>query len=176
MVDVVAADDALREHLGKPLFDMLLAHEADAVIAPLRDEDGIDSLRLYRWQLMAVIPNRHELATSADHVTIDALEGCQLLLSPPDHASRRLVDQAFPLPVEPYYENASTESLLAYVEAGLGIAILPDDALWPSPTRVHRPLVVEQSEWHALHWRRGEDAVDERLAQVKSAMEAKWRN
>jgi DNA-binding transcriptional LysR family regulator len=172
VVDVVA-DDSLRTDAGQPLFDLLDFHQTDLIIAPRRHALRVDSLPLYSWSLRAVIPIRSPLARSREPIDIQELAKQGLLVSPESHTSRQIIEQAFVqagVPFKPRYESHSTESLLAYVDAGLGVAILPEDALWSSPkTRTERSLAGHGGITHSLYWRVGEDRYDERLEPVLAA-------
>jgi DNA-binding transcriptional LysR family regulator len=173
-LDIVAADDALRVDGGKALFQMLADHQVDVVIAPLRQEPHLASCPLYRWELRVVIPKRFPLADASGPVDVSDLVGLPVLVSPPTHTSRQITERVFRgagLTLEPRYENPSTESLLAYVDAGLGVAILPEDSLWPSrATRVERPFAPNEALMHALHWRAGEERHDQRLQKLLAVL------
>ena len=59
------------------------------------------------------------------------------------------------------------ESLLAFADAGVGIAVLPSDAVWQSSKRHIVSFGEPSLEWtHAVHWRRGEETLRPELSHL----------
>jgi DNA-binding transcriptional LysR family regulator len=162
-------DDQFRADQGHTLLDSLVASTNDLVIAPRSDRPEFDHLDLYRWRLVAVGAKRR-LEQPSQPATPDGLSDHDLLLSPDGHGSSQYVREAFlqaGCDLRIRHQSPNTESLLAMADAGLGVAILPSDAVWPSGGRWIVPF--ESLKWsgtYALHWMRGQENIDRRLFEV----------
>jgi DNA-binding transcriptional LysR family regulator len=154
-----------RIHGGEGLLQRLEAGETDAVIAPQGTKrQGVASEPLYEWELVVV--GRQSRWTN-ETVHISELQREPLLLSPPEHGSREIVEALFRNHgFEPSvrHDSNSTEALLAHVDAGAGTAILPNDAVWAGEGRRVCRLDPSAGGIHSLHWREGEETSDPRLA------------
>jgi len=160
-----------RKDRGGAMFDLLETGECDVIIAPVGQRPSIASTELYSWNLVAVAPAG---LWEDSQVAIGDVLDQPLLLSPPNHVSRELVDTLISSDNHQQtvvHESASTESLLALVDAGLGVALLPDDSVWSGSSRTIHKLHPTTGDKHALHWREGEEESDPRLADVLRIVE-----
>jgi DNA-binding transcriptional LysR family regulator len=101
-------------------------------------ELGLRFEPLFEEDLALFIPRRHRLARSARLSTSD-LDGQPLLLTEPGCAYRLVLEQAFQergAHLRCVLESGSTATLLAAVDRGLGIAVLPRWAARPAPKQV----------------------------------------
>lgn len=162
VLEVLEAEDSDREDAGAALRDRLARGLVDVVIAPTREDPRLESEPLYAWRMVAVLPPGHDLARR--HVVgPQELASEHLLLSPPGHVSHELVIQAFQdagIVPNTTLVNGSTEVLLALAGKGLGVALLPSDAVW------RREGVVQFTEravsgTHSLYWRTGDGVRSE---------------
>jgi len=109
------------------------------------DEDGLSRTRLTKDTLMLFCEASHSMATAAQPRWRD-LKGLPLVTLTRDSGIRALVEsgyEAATLAVErPAFEVSQIATVLALVEAGLGVAILPTYALVSCKNRniVARPL------------------------------------
>lgn len=173
-LDVSESDDVLRAEGGSGMFNQLARRATDVVVAPrARDRAGIESVDVYSWRLVAVFYGR-EFESREGQLDLAELEGRPLLLSPRGHSSRMLLDGAMTraqVEMTVAFESSISEALLSLAEAGVGVAILPSDSVWKARGRYWRGLAGEDLRgWHALHWRKGEDATDERVGALLSAV------
>lgn len=132
--------ERLVEDLSRGLFDLVIAPPRGSI-----DSERIEFEYLYSWQLVAVVDDYAPLR-SQGVLPVAELSDVQLLVSPERHESRRLLselaDKAF-TNLTVLHENDSVETLLALGRAGLGVPVLPADALASYPSVSHiRPLVT----------------------------------
>jgi DNA-binding transcriptional LysR family regulator len=173
-------DDERRRAEGATAFEELERGDIDILIAgqnPLQTAQ-FRSVDLYSWQLVGVTSRHAEfsrLFRAKQLLTPSELEDLPLLLSPLGHASRRFVDEAFSqesiVPIV-RHQSRSTETLVAMADAGIGIAILPDDALWDR-SRLKLPFVGSHcGGTHQVHVRNDESrqAVSALLGQLLGAV------
>lgn len=173
-------DDVHRLDGGAGLMALLDDHQVDVVVVPT-ESPSHSSIPLYRWRLgiyFKARERRFDLPTvvararTDSFVAASALDGVPLLVSPERHSSRLLVKRIFEsAEVTPDIRlaSASTESLMAYVDAGLGVAVLPSDSVWRHRGR-RRVFLDDESATghHHLCWRRGEHESDSRLEEFVS--------
>ncbi|HXF98508.1 MAG TPA: LysR family transcriptional regulator [Gaiellaceae bacterium] len=126
---------------GDPLAD-LAAGAADLAVGTGRS-DGRDSFVLYRVRTVVVSPPKHRLARRTQ-LDVSELRGEPLLLAPAGFRSRVQLEAACgaagfePLIV---HESSSPAALLALAQAGMGLAVLSDDALPPRRAQPRSLLV-----------------------------------
>lgn len=169
LLDLHEVDDAYRPEGGIGLFKLLKSAAVDVIVAPAAAHDEFEQLPIYEWQLTAVGTDRW-LPSSTRQISADALVDVPLLLSPHGHNSRRLVEAAFARIKKPplvLHQSRSTESLMSMVDAELGLAILPSDAVWHVPKRNFAVFGGNNEHLgrHALYWRRGGEH-DQRLTEL----------
>lgn len=137
---------AIRVHLresegGDPVLD-LAAGAADLAIG-VGGDDTSDSILLYRVFTVLVPPPGHRLE-GREQVEVAELRGERLVVAPLQFRSREQLRRACtaagfePLVV---HESSSPAALLALAQAGLGAAVLSDDAL-PLPQAHSRALLL----------------------------------
>jgi LysR family transcriptional regulator, regulator of the ytmI operon len=105
-------------------------------------ELGLRYEPLFAEELAVLVPANHRLARSARLAAAD-LDQQPLLLTEQGCAYRRVLELAFQergVRMHCRFESGSTATLLAAVNRGLGIAVLPRQAVQPTPgrTRVRR--------------------------------------
>jgi DNA-binding transcriptional LysR family regulator len=124
---------------GRELVEQLLNHEVDLAVGQRRAGDppvkreGLDGRKIYEVRLVVVLPDDHPDRVRAT-VTAQALRGESLVLPPAGYFTRIQVDRVFREGgFEPKIgaENGSWMALLAMGRSGVGIPIVPDDALNP---------------------------------------------
>jgi DNA-binding transcriptional LysR family regulator len=125
------------EERQRGILEYLGSGEADVVVAP--SDSAITSaisrrLDLYQWRLRVHLPSRNKVRSHplrGPRIGIDRLAQEQLLVSPPGHASRKLLEAAFGAAgheLQVAGESTNTDALLALSDHRLGICVLPDDA------------------------------------------------
>jgi DNA-binding transcriptional LysR family regulator len=108
---------------------------------------------MIEWWL-TVVSSKPEFDSLARIMPND-LAGEPLILSPPDHTSRQLVEHHFRragLIPRVIHETRSTEVELALVRAGYGTAILPSDALQQTPSEAGIFISPQTGGNHSLFW------------------------
>lgn len=116
---------------SREIAQMLEAFEADAGISYLDTEPlgRLDAAELYRERYYLVCGMGSHLATQAEAAWSD-LEGVPLALLTKDMQNRRIIDQLFAehgVVPRPCIESNSVIALLASVEAGHCVTVLPRD-------------------------------------------------
>jgi DNA-binding transcriptional LysR family regulator len=163
-IRIEEADDIDRVDGGARLFAGLWSGHYDIVMAPTGEHAGLEAEVVAHWQMEVVFPKGHSKSHGAGAVTPEDLRGESLLLSPLGHASRTLVESAFAesmVPLTLLHAGRSTEGLLGLVEAGLGVAILPSDAIWPGHWSTREFSGRTSRGTHSIYWKseRGESAA-----------------
>lgn len=143
---------------GVELLDDLRNGKLDYVVIPRpldRSAPAIDDLEcrvLYRWNVVAVMDDKHRLRSRAQ-VTPQDLAQERLLLSPQGFVSRLEVESGFALTrirARVVLDNADTLTRIALAKNGYGVALAPTDTLegvpsppWPVFTAGGSPLTGE---------------------------------
>lgn len=123
-------------------FDELRAGEFDLAIIPGHGPPGIASIDLEHCELALFCAEGHPLA-SRRHVTIDALTDEPFVEVSGGAWTRTLVDRAFDdagLQRRSVAEASSLLLLLALIEQGVGVSILPDFAMQYAQRAAFIPL------------------------------------
>jgi DNA-binding transcriptional LysR family regulator len=168
-VSIQDIDDQLRRNSGLLPLERLTERAVDIVIAPgpgSTVREGIDSNELYSWHLVAVGSTEHLREVDGTSITIAQLAKLPLLMSPARHLSRDLLtveagQETASLTVK--YESESVEVLLALAREGLGIAVLPNDALggrsikWARTMTVVGTVTREIGSRYFVYWRRADE-------------------
>jgi DNA-binding transcriptional LysR family regulator len=112
--------------------EKLRRREVDlAVAAATIDDDEIVSHPLAQKELVWIGLSGHPLA-GPEPVPLDALQSERLVLRPTPSSSRQALDrlaQAQGLALHPTFELAGTEACITAVASGMGIALVPYDAV-----------------------------------------------
>lgn len=113
--------------------EMLQRGEADlAVLAKTPDMDGFEFVHLFEDELVVLAPAASQLLEGRTEVMVEEVAREQLVLSPSGSQTRVLVEQIFAraqCSPQVRQECQRPQTLLALVENGLGITILPRTAL-----------------------------------------------
>jgi len=113
--------------------EMLQRGEADlAVLAKTPDMDGFEFVHLFEDELVVLAPAASQLLEGRTEVMVEEVAREQLVLSPSGSQTRALVEQIFAraqCSPQVRQECQRPQTLLALVENGLGITILPRTAL-----------------------------------------------
>jgi DNA-binding transcriptional LysR family regulator len=112
---------------GGGLLDALHRGEVDVVFTRQTASDTLASRALFPFHVIAVVPERHALA-SRKFVTIDDVVRHGLLIAPQDFTSRMLFDaacKASELRARFLLESHDQNALVALSEVGYGVAIMP---------------------------------------------------
>lgn len=121
----------LHEQVTERLIEKLRLGELDlALVALPLKHDEIVCSELFREPLLAAVPPDHEMA-GADAVVLSKLKGEKLLLLREGHCLREDVLEACTrarADFETYFESDQLDSLLALVEAGFGVSLVPATA------------------------------------------------
>lgn len=140
-----------RDFTTKQLIDQLSA-TLDYVIVPVcnREEIDTDYTVLYQFEMVVVTedshPLRHRQAVTPGEVAGSLPATAGLLVCPTDLISRTLVDRAFHLANTQMHvtmENPDVETRYECAREGLGIALIPSDAV-PNSDLHERPWPVLQ--------------------------------
>lgn len=108
---------------------MVARGEADVGVASeaLALHEELDVYEVYRWSHLVVVPHGHPLARK-EAVTLADLSRHPLVLMERGIAGRSAIDQAFReagLIVETLLDARDSDVIKTYVEAGLGVGIIP---------------------------------------------------
>ena len=137
----------VREAYGSEIIDALRNGAVDLGIGPFeRIEKDLSFHELLQDSYVAVLPMNHRLAT-AKRVAFKDVVSEPVLAMPRRSATRRTLEAIFNdhgHVLAPKYEMLHHQTLISMAEAGLGIAILPETAVAPSPT--HSYAVVRLSQ------------------------------
>lgn len=121
----------LYEHVTERLIEKLRLGEIDmALLALPLKHDEIVCSELFREPLLAAVPPDHEMAGAAS-VALARLKGEKLLLLREGHCLREDVLEACTrarADFETWFESDQLDSLLALVEAGFGLSLVPATA------------------------------------------------
>ena len=134
LIRIVLRDAPIAQLLAK-----LRAGEAEMVIGALaRPESDLASAPFIKDQLVAVVRTESPLAGKA-RITWRALGGQHIVAPSEESALRGLIERTFiqatAKPFEPIFEATHWITIMAMVEAGLGVAITPEYALRYLPRR-----------------------------------------
>lgn len=114
------------------IYDGLIRNELDLGIVYLPAErEELESVPLYEETLAVAAPAEHPLASGPD-VELDALRDVPCVLLPKSYALRRLIDARcaeLGFAPKPALEMTTMESIIAMVEQGVGVAVLPESYL-----------------------------------------------
>ncbi len=124
---------------GQELIDKLRAHEVDFAVGQRRpsdpppDREGLDGRLVYTVSLVVVLPDDHPERNSAT-ISAESLRDLALVLPPSGYFTRIQVNRVFN--GAGFSPNIAAESgawvaLLAMGRSGVGVPIVPDDALDP---------------------------------------------
>lgn len=116
----------------------VLDNEVDLGLTQLPvHDDRLVSVPLYREEYVVVVAPGHPLA-SREAVALSELVGVPMVMYPPGFPAREVVDRRFRalgLTLDTVVETSSNPSLIEFVAAGVGAAILPHIIL----NAVHHP-------------------------------------
>lgn len=133
----------LREEVSAVVDNLVRIGIADFGIGPKLDQStDLSFVSLVQERFMAVLPLGHALADRKD-VTLEELAASKLIPTLRGSGIQELVDAALrsqDLVADPSLQLMSRETVVAMVEAGLGVALLPELTL--SRLRNHRILVL----------------------------------
>jgi len=112
--------------------DMVADGRADVGVASeaLALHSALDTWEVYRWNHLAVVPHGHPL-TKKDDITLKDLSLYPLVLTEQGIAGRASIDMAFiaaGLKVDVLLDARDADVIKTYVEAGLGVGIIPSIA------------------------------------------------
>ncbi len=114
------------------IYDGLIRNELDLGIVYLPAErEEMESIPLYEESLAVAAPVDHPIASGQD-VGLDALRDVPCVLLPKTYALRRLIDDRcaeLGFSPKPALEMTTMESMIAMVEQGVGVAVLPESYL-----------------------------------------------
>ncbi|WP_141501207.1 LysR family transcriptional regulator [Paenibacillus luteus] len=117
-IKIVAAGDIL---------ERVLHNELDLAVTIHPDEDErILKIPLYEEEFYMLVPMGHEFA-NAESIDFQSLQQLPLILFPPDHKCRQLVDatcSTLGLHFKPLIETNTIDSIFSLVQAGAGVTIL----------------------------------------------------
>ena len=112
--------------------EKLRRREVDLAVAAANvDDDETTSIPLAQKELVWIGLSGHPLA-GPEPVPLDALRSERLVLRPTPSSSRQALDrlaQAHGIALRPTFELAGTEACITAVASGMGIALVPSDAL-----------------------------------------------
>lgn len=113
--------------------ELLQRGEADlAVLARTQDMEAFEFVHLFEDELVVLAPAASQLLEGRTEVSVEEVAREHLVLSPSGSQTRALVDQIFAraqCALQVRQECQRPQTLLALVENGLGITILPRTAL-----------------------------------------------
>ncbi len=112
--------------------DMVARGEADVGVASeaLALHEGLDIFEVYRWNHLVVVPHGHPLARKQS-VTLGELSRYPLVMMEQGIAGRASIDRAFRSAgflVDILLDARDSDVIKTYVEAGLGVGIIPSIA------------------------------------------------
>lgn len=111
---------------------------------PLADLDGLRTHEILVDELVAVVPETHELARR-DALSLDELVAEPFVDGPPGFGHRVVLERllaARGLRRDVVVESPDMGLVSRFVAAGLGVAVVPTFVLQPAPGAVTRPLDV----------------------------------
>lgn len=119
---------ALHESTTEEIRSMLLNRTIDLALTARIDADGIESVPLFKEPLCVIVPKNHKLA-KYDKLSISQISSYPLITYSRRSGIRNLIEDYFhmmgySLNVE--YEMSEDKSICGFVEAGLGIGIVPE--------------------------------------------------
>lgn len=155
----------LRESPGLPPVEHVLSGEADFITSLPRAEGGLSGARLGDIGLVVVTADDHPWRHRAE-VTVAELAGQRVLVGVPRSLTRRLLEPAVRgagIALDIALESANPSTQFALARAGLGVAVLAEDALsmtvpdasasWPRLADERYPMSAPV--W--LYWAAGRD-------------------
>lgn len=112
--------------------EMVAKGDADVGVASeaLALHDGLDVHEVYRWNHLVVVPHGHPL-TKKDALSLKDLSFYPLVMTEQGIAGRSAIDMAFlasGLKPEVLLDARDADVIKTYVEAGLGVGIIPSIA------------------------------------------------
>ncbi|WP_068402053.1 LysR family substrate-binding domain-containing protein, partial [Kribbia dieselivorans] len=151
------------ELLTPPLAQALADRRVDvAFLRPPVQEETLDVRLLQRERLVAAIPEDHELALTSE-LPLGSLAGETFVTYPASGSVTRdlVLEACFDAGFRPrdVIEVAETSTLVSFVAAGLGVAVVPESVTaLQIPGVVYRPLAgVERTIGLAIARRTGDD-------------------
>lgn len=120
---IIKQDDAHR------IADMVASGEADVGVASeaLALHPGLEVFEVYRWSHLVVVPHGHPL-TRLPQLTLKDLSQYPLVMTEQGIAGRKAIDLAFAaagLRIDVLLDARDADVIKTYVEAGLGVGIIP---------------------------------------------------
>jgi LysR family cys regulon transcriptional activator len=120
---IIKQDDAQR------IADMVASGEADVGVATeaLALHPALEVFEVYRWSHLIVVPHAHPL-TRLSQITLKDLSQYPLVMTEQGIAGRRAIDLAFAaagLKIDVLLDARDADVIKTYVEAGLGVGIIP---------------------------------------------------
>lgn len=125
--DYPAVEVSILDVLSAQVGRLVLDHSADLGIGPANVPSGAEFEHLIRDEFVAAVPRTHPLS-AATEVALSELADHPMILNSQDTTTRRILDRAFDhinRPVRPRFEFVHYASVGSFVEAGLGITVLP---------------------------------------------------
>lgn len=112
--------------------DMVASGRADVGVATeaLALHPGLDTWEVYRWTHLVVVPHGHPLA-KRESLSLQELAGYPLVVTEQGIAGRAAIDLAFlraGLKAQVLMDARDADVIKTYVEAGLGVGIIPSIA------------------------------------------------
>lgn len=112
--------------------DMVASGRADVGVATeaLALHPGLDTWEVYRWTHLVVVPHGHPLA-KREALSLQELAGYPLVVTEQGIAGRAAIDLAFlraGLKAQVLMDARDADVIKTYVEAGLGVGIIPSIA------------------------------------------------
>lgn len=119
---------SLYESTTEEIRTMLLNRQIDLALTAYIDADGIESVPLFHEPLCVIVPRNHKLV-KYDKLSISQISEYPLITYSRRSGIRNLIEEYFHmmgynLNVE--YEMSEDKSICGFVEAGLGIGIVPE--------------------------------------------------
>lgn len=136
----------VRELTSRDLYEALRQHEVDFAVGPEDDDTTFDFTTIMVEPLQALVPH-HFLDGPRASITLAELSRLPMLLQTPATAVRRLLEDAMReqgLEIPTRYQFIQAETVIAMVEAGLGVAVQPASRL--QRTSLTATAVLELTE------------------------------
>lgn len=119
----------IRQADASAIAELVAAGEADIGVASeaLAAHPGLEVYEVYRWSHLVVVPPGHPL-TKLPRLTLKDLSGWPLVMTEKGIAGRHSIDLAFAaagLAVDVLLDARDADVIKTYVEAGLGVGIIP---------------------------------------------------
>ena len=136
----------VRDAVASRVLDLVKSGDVDLGIGSLiRPDPEIAHERLFTDRLCAFAPEDHPLARRRQ-IPLRDLRDCPLILTGLDTSVRQIIERTLAaerLPVQVAQEATYMTTAIGMVQAGLGIAILPESALMPEPGSWLRVIAIK---------------------------------